>query len=1851
MEDVAQALSAFLEKHFADILRTNSSAYVRPVLIGPPADAQRALFDLLTDYGTRDWYIDSAARNVAVLHVSGSLPSIVIASSPTLSAPVSKVCQWDYAITVRNSQPLVVMLVDPVMWDNRHESLANTTETIGELQIGPMGRELKNTLWVYLIRQIAAKAGLNERDVRDAFREVVKQSQSLDPATRDFIPWKVADDLLADPPASIVPLDFLPFAAGFPALAGTSLSIQEGIRVIRRLGDLLRNEGLRGALDKLRDTKVAVENSLQPSINALFDHIRTKIFTGTSFERAPSWYYRPGQPIPFWWHTLNTSVLKQMLDEVAEERRNKLALRCENALHDYDVSRGEPCVVLDTVELRASAPNGTPVPDPTFSYRVGRSSPTVLPPVSRDETACVDPTPPLHERPIRYQVEAPGFDTGSVEVLALKSFLCRGMARVRDAERNKVPSQSGGTWKQEITLPRSGFVDLNIYHTPEAKRVSIQTPNASELEKQDTNPGQARVSFVVEVEDNDSIEVVLEGEADSELGRWTITFAVEETTNTARSHFEALVGAHQDTKTGSVAVAQPPDTLAQQYLERKYLTSSESWKPILACWSGEITVSSLQKLDWADPRIGDTFPLVDSRLTSTPPADLLEAREAVRIFLDKKQRPIGQIYLGDEDLVQAVIRYLELYLDWLTLSPEKATWFDCIAVHDATWSQDSNQYRAGSDPVVMLLSPLHPLRLGWHCLAQQQLNDSLHRRCPAAGLLDPDSCPDIGTWYMYEGGDQLVPRVFFALACETPHWAILLSKDMLEPRNERARVLRRISELGIEAKGVVGGFSRSQSIDSLEEVTRLLPGRSTLRVGIVGTGEGSSACVDGIIDWCEQIYGQDEEDPDTAKMPTTQPFSIEVYDLRGETLYPSPERLATLSENTGEKVKWFKKMPQDFQLDLVILDQLGIGSPRGRDGESRSPIGHGALFRVRVREDFLDASWLNESRVGKQRPPTGGIAGLLQETARAFEKVAEDTGVSQFQFQPNRQAISNRLEEATFLAVTSTQIDPAGIIRGTRGQRGYLWDYELPGALGGDENSAGYYLIAEPLRAMRNALKRSVKLVTSSLPSDPEVVELLSEISRRGIPILKRLASGGTEARGELGMLLAVRLIQDAFRGTSRVAKLPVRKGNCVHLLLPVDPYQAPFNRLRKVLRISESAQRPDLLVIAIHIPRNNSPVSLKITPVEVKFRSEEMLREEREEALRQAANLGAVLDAIWVQSAQTPLWDTCTTALLAQCLNLAFRVYAAEDIHGGSRAEWTQIHERVLQDVLSKQAQIVVDKSGRLLVFDGSSSSSLRDPGVDGQYHSAVLNRDDARVLLTGAGSLSPDGQVSVSELKFSFEDCDEQSHAVPAWDSNTGTPLPTSAPDIDSDQPARERKSTPSSAVDINQAPPKSLNDLVTMPPTVDEQDTSFPEPSRSLQEDRPEKILGERRILQVPRAFIGWTEPTSRWTLIGKLDTTGEFVALDLDHPKTVGIFGYMGSGKSYLVGALIEAALAPIPGINVLPSPLALVIFNYRQNVSHRFEMSSLAIPNQDDIDVEKLVNEYSSHPQALRDIHVLCLPGELDTTRKEEYGALAASELRFDPSTLSIEDWELLMGEPGSDALFARTIRYVLGELQLAGGITLERLEEHTLSLLAGQSRKSAELRFMFVRKYVSSTHGIKLEQVLKPGRAVIVDLRNRSLFSREDALRFFLVCANQISRVQKHFNKMIIFDEAHEYLSDEFGDKLESLIRLMRHEGTSYLFATQDVVSIPSVIRKFIATKFVFGLGTRQNVEDLVRFAPEFKNLPLQGMRPGYCFIQTDQSVGNMFAHPRVVRIRPRVTQHGGATQIFSVSDHEENDT
>ena len=72
--------------------------------------------------------------------------------------------------------------------------------------------------------------------------------------------------------------------------------------------------------------------------------------------------------------------------------------------------------------------------------------------------------------------------------------------------------------------------------------------------------------------------------------------------------------------------------------------------------------------------------------------------------------------------------------------------------------------------------------------------------------------------------------------------------------------------------------------------------------------------------------------------------------------------------------------------------------------------------------------------------------------------------------------------------------------------------------------------------------------------------------------------------------------------------------------------------------------------------------------------------------------------------------------------------------------------------------------------------------------------------------------------------------------------------------------------------------------------------------------------------------------RFGIIGAMSSTDKPVAINLD-PNVISVFGVQGSGKSYTVGTIIEAALIPCPGLHNLDIPLGVAVFHYSDSPTY------------------------------------------------------------------------------------------------------------------------------------------------------------------------------------------------------------------------------------------------------------------------------------------------------------------------------
>lgn len=1424
---LAQCLQTYVAQHFHGALARDAAATVRPVLVGPPDSALEALFALLTRGGQGNWQ----------LNVNGMTHEIIVllidSTSVLTSHDLSQGCHWDYAVTVRNSRPLVLILAARNSWDNRPESLANTTETLGRLAAVP--DDAPDSLQAYLSNAVAVHLGLQHAQARELIKIVRKESLQLEPADRDLLSWEVFNNLLATAPGGS-PIDNTCRAAGLPIIGTSNKTFSESLAVLCSLAEFVGAEGLHEAVDQMKSTNAANNHGASQSLDELEAHLSTVLFSPTAFETAPTRYYRPSAPLPAWYDALTATVLSDVLEELNQgQPQGRLTLTCTNGLLGGRPLRKGPFVVSSTAELQASNASGAPIPGLTFSRKIDRAAAVQLTPAAANPLQCSDTAPPAHRKPIKYKIEAPNCRPGSVDILVLDTFTCGGIVIVRDADRNGVPSFAtrANTWSQELTLLRGGATELLVFHGANAHQVAVlRTGEPAVTQPADQLSHYA--SFVLDVEDTDTLQVTITDAAGTQVGTWTLQVIVRDISDISSSRLEALIREHR-TKRRSTPHA--PDIPLHRLELGSYLPHADSWKPVLACWSANVP-SSLS-IDWNSNRIlGDVQPQIDPRQTIAPSAPLLAARDRVRTLLHAGQRCISEIDIDDPSLLTPIEDYLREFTNWLQQVPEEACWFDVMAIYTAEWNAQAGRHGASEEPALVLLSPLHPLRLAWHAVAQAQLSESLPTPCAAAGLLNPSQCPDSSILFLWDGHSKK-PRAFFSLPCEHPHWAVLINTGALDKPEQRSSAMRCLSELGLMVQAITGGFTSQQTQDSLREVNRLLPARATLRIGIVGDAESSSECGEGVFQWSESEHSQDT-------LSATGCLQVEVFDTRGAS-DPSPEQLADLSETTSERVRWFKLPPNSAvpYLDLTIIDQLGARSHEPSTGTTRSTLAHGALFRVRVREDFHNARAIVESRVSDTRLPSTNLAGLLCNAVKTYEELTlRDAMKSHFRFTPNQEAVGTRLQNAIFLSVTSSQIDPACIVRGTIGQGGYLWDYELPSVLGGGESSLGYYLVAKPTPAMNRSIESAAQLVANPPPNVPG---LLEEISRHGIPILKRLASGGSQSRGELGLLLATRILQDAFRPGAGTIRLPVWNGTCIHFVLPIDPYEELFDRLRKsLLPASTTAQRPDLVVVAIHFPDQNRPISIKLTPIEVKYRAGGMGATDMRGALTQAENLGRLFTTVWVQNVPSELWATCSSALLAQFLDFGFRIYAGHWLHGHQPEEWAAIHQRIIQDVLERQAQILVNDAGRLFVF-GGATTSVSDLDGDGRQDTVVVSQQDSHALLMNPATLSATADLAIRQLDFSFPSCGVGLVAQPAAPAPATQPTGPTPPTSPPDGPAPAAIS-PTVASPTDPPPPAAI-DTATGP--ADAPQSSVTPPSRP-----PTRIPAEvrQRVREAFEGFVG-------------------------------------------------------------------------------------------------------------------------------------------------------------------------------------------------------------------------------------------------------------------------------------------------------------------------------------------------------------------------------------------------------------
>ena len=399
-----------------------------------------------------------------------------------------------------------------------------------------------------------------------------------------------------------------------------------------------------------------------------------------------------------------------------------------------------------------------------------------------------------------------------------------------------------------------------------------------------------------------------------------------------------------------------------------------------------------------------------------------------------------------------------------------------------------------------------------------------------------------------------------------------------------------------------------------------------------------------------------------------------------------------------------------------------------------------------------------------------------------------------------------------------------------------------------------------------------------------------------------------------------------------------------------------------------------------------------------------------------------------------------------------------------------------------------------------------------------------------------------------------------------------------------------------------------------------------------------------LQVAPPFdimLGTTGASPQYGVLGEV--SGRKVALDLNQTHTISLFGVQGGGKSYTLGSIAEMASLSVPAINLLPEPLATVIFHYSPTMDYKPEFTSMIAANSVEEQVKQLRDVYNAEPRALSDV-LLLVPFDKLAERRSEYPDIQVLPLQFSASELKASHWKFLMGAVGNQATYIRQLIRIMKTMRdnitlqgIRAGIDASTIPDHLKAL----ARDRLELAGDFIEESAALT------KMIRPGRLVIVDLRDEFI-EKDQALGLFVVLLQLFADARvddRNFNKLVVFDEAHKYIdSPDLVAGLIEVVREMRHKGVSIMVASQDPPSVPVSLIELSTQIILHKFNSPAWLKHIQKANAALANLTPERMaqlKAGEAYIWSSKATDESFSKGAVkVRCRPRVTQHGGATRV-----------
>jgi len=1155
---------------------------------------------------------------------------------------------------------------------------------------------------------------------------------------------------------------------GLPKLESiTDEDVFKAITLPFKIAEYFSNYGFKAGEEQLINENPDDSGEIKEALICFVGDIREECTTSPEFLSNPLKNYAliGTQADSSWWSLLTDQVWLKLLDNSDEVTYAEINVSCSNIIYT-PVNKAHPDVVQSFSEFIIE-----PLEiDEDIKLEIWKSSgskkPTLIDNLVINETSLTWPDKAYgyeHERFIKYQFISEKLAKPiTIKVINLSSYTpkttvnCRSAIKItpfkfKAQKGKKAKENNEGHYECDIEINGTGSHTLDIYYDKDmdispqmigylSNRVSEQT-----FEKNITVSSACHSISLIEAEEDCTYEFQINEAESSQSITYKVNITVSDyISKGVSSEFRKLISQCCGIK--SVPKVEVRQSLLTN-LENWILDSHESYFPVVF---GTGLKNKWRIPNWKSaPIISEMTLFLDPRPTpekieASIPKTYLESREAVRRLIKSACKESGgsieSLNLGilyiNEEFSAAIDRYISEYYEWLKNDEDDVTiWIDIVTIH----SEESSNNCLEAVPDAILLSPMHPVRLAWQCNAQNILIDAIKNEVssPAAGVIDPSAFPDCMVLPCLNANSRPEAKGFASVRTSSDYWSVLWNTDIISNIGDGKYESIFCTELGLTIDGMAQGFSIQQVKRSLDDVRQLASAKSTLRLSLTTDISGISSCNSGVEEWVEQNMGTEKDEWSDAGAN-----SLHVFDTRPINAQPEPAILAALTEKSGTNVRWYtqQKGNDSEKIDLAIVDHLKTISNKFQQHYFNSPVDPTGLYRISIKHSFTNNyKFLAQSRVGhyslRSILEDKSLRNTLLNTLDIIESACsvKYTLFDSLVFAPHLKTLEDSLKNTDFCAVSSSTVDASCFHMPD--YTSLLWDYELPKYSSEVGQSSGFYLLAHESPNMHLALHNAL----SEFQGDKSLSEeksrsLLQEISLRGMPTLKKLTSGGTSSFGEVGMLVALRLLQTEFQSEcSFDGIMPViQHSRLINLIVPADIFQPRFDSLRGLLK-QTSMERPDLIVISIAFSDDDEAESIRLTALEVKARNDTMTSSSRIEALKQAIIFADFLEKMKKEASNNELWGITWREMLSSWIDYGFRVYGEVKSIRKLDTRWSKLHEATIKKLMSSEVTIDVDHRGRLISLEKCEYGKVISTNQNDFNDTVILSHNSAAGLLVG--------------------------------------------------------------------------------------------------------------------------------------------------------------------------------------------------------------------------------------------------------------------------------------------------------------------------------------------------------------------------------------------------------------------------------------------------------------------------------------------------------------------------------------